>query len=270
MLFKATSFLGSTLALAGIVTGQFYNKDISAKESLLSAEDCLVLLEDGLGKLRAGETVPKVSELVKQQCRKLLNTPVPSDTPLPTVSRCIITMQIMLRDGLASTLANLSSVEEKELQPLARCGEVISSYYILSESMLPILQINDRIIVDRLIYKTQLPKRKEIVVFRATSNMKKYGIKEILLKRIIGLPGDTVRISKDIVYVNNKPLKKLYSMSRSLNDYGPITVPMENYFVLGDNYNNSFDSRIWGFLPHSSIVGKVVWRYFPLNREGAL
>jgi signal peptidase I len=273
MSFKLKSFPSAAPILICIVASsiinQFYDGDLSANEPLLSAEQCLALLEDGARKLRIGKTVT-VSKEVKQHCKKLLSPPVPPDTPLPKISQCITVMQRVIQDGLEATLANLNSLDEKEVQPLSRCSEVVSYFYISSNSMSPKLQANDRVCVDRLIYKTQLPKRKEIVAFSPTESMKKHGIKEISMKRIIGIPGDTIKISRDIIYVNNRPLKKLYATSKSSNDYGPITVPVESYFVLGDNHSNSFDSRSWGFLPRSLIVGKVIWRYFPLNRTGAV
>lgn len=145
---------------------------------------------------------------------------------------------------------------------------VAEARYIPSGSMEPTLQINDRLIIDKLSYKFKAPERGDIVVFSPTDTLKKQNFKDAFIKRVIGLPGDKVQVKGKLVYVNDKPLREKYIEDAPNYDYGPVTVPANQYLVLGDNRNNSYDSHYWGFVPHDNIIGRAVVRFWPINRLG--
>lgn len=145
---------------------------------------------------------------------------------------------------------------------------VAEARYIPSGSMEPTLQINDRLIIDKLSYKFTSPQQGDIVVFSPTDALKKQNFKDAFIKRVIGLPGDKVQVKGARVYVNNKPLQEKYIEEAPNYDYGPVTVPDNQYLVLGDNRNNSYDSHYWGFVPRENIIGKAVVRFWPINRVG--
>lgn len=147
---------------------------------------------------------------------------------------------------------------------------VAEARYIPSGSMLPTLQINDRLIVDKLSYHFQTPQRGDIVVFSPTDTLKQQNFKDAFIKRVIGLPGEKVAVKGGRVYINNKPLQEKYIEDAPDYQYGPVTVPTDSYLVLGDNRNNSYDSHYWGFVPRDRIIGRAVVRFWPLNRLGEL
>lgn len=147
---------------------------------------------------------------------------------------------------------------------------VAEARYIPSGSMLPTLQINDRLIVDKISYHFQSPVRGDIVVFSPTDTLKQQNFKDAFIKRIIGIPGDKVEVKDGRVYVNNKLLAENYIEEAPDYQYGPVTVPSDSYLVLGDNRNNSYDSHYWGFVPRDRIIGKAVIRFWPINRMGEI
>jgi signal peptidase I len=85
-------------------------------------------------------------------------------------------------------------------------------------------------------------------------------------KRVIGLPGDQVKMVKGIIYVNGKLLKERYPVTRDRSDIGPVKVPAGSYFVLGDNRPASSDSRHWGAIQRNNIIGILAARIWPLNK----
>lgn len=147
---------------------------------------------------------------------------------------------------------------------------VAEARYIPSGSMLPTLEINDRLIIDKLSYRFQSPHRGDIVVFSPTDKLKEQNFKDAFIKRVIGLPGDKVEVKAGRVYINNKPIQEKYIEDKPDYQYGPITVPPNQYLVLGDNRNNSYDSHYWGFVPRDRIIGRAIVRFWPLNRLGEL
>jgi len=144
---------------------------------------------------------------------------------------------------------------------------IIDTRIVPTGSMLPTIQLQDRLIVDRLFYKFSKIERGDIIVFQATENSHE----ELdLVKRVIGLPGEKVQIKNGKVYINDKPLYEPYIKEPPDYEYGPVIVPENSYFMLGDNRTASKDSHVWGFLPEENILGKVWIRYWPLNKIGAL
>jgi signal peptidase I len=156
---------------------------------------------------------------------------------------------------------------------------VVQTFFIPSGSMTPTLQIGDRIMVDKLSYDFGSIHRGDIVVFTAppTENCGGANVND-LVKRVIGLPGDTIALQGGYVYVNQHKLNEqwLPTSERGTTDPGPagtrydldhpFVIPQDHYYVLGDNRAQSCDSRYWGSITKSEIIGKVVVRIWPTNR----
>ncbi len=147
---------------------------------------------------------------------------------------------------------------------------IAEARYIPSGSMLPTLQINDRLIIDKLSYDFSNPQRGDIVVFNPTSTLEAQDYHEAFIKRVIGLPGDRVEVKGGKVYVNNIALKENYLEAPPNYQWGPVIVPSHSYLVLGDNRNDSYDSHYWGFVPRNKIIGKAMFRFWPLDRMGEI
>ncbi len=147
---------------------------------------------------------------------------------------------------------------------------VAEARYIPSSSMEPTLQINDRLIIEKISYHFQRPERGDIVVFNPTEALQKNNFKDAFIKRVIGLPGDTVKVSKKQVYVNGQVISEDYIAQAPDYDFGPVTVPADQYLVLGDNRNNSYDSHFWGFVPREKLIGRAFVRFWPFTRLGLL
>jgi len=147
---------------------------------------------------------------------------------------------------------------------------VAEARYIPSGSMLPTLQINDRLIVDKMSYRFESPQRGDVVVFNPTDELLRQNFKDAFIKRVIGLPGETVEVLNGRVYVNGKALTEDYIADRPDYQWGPTPVPQGSYLVLGDNRNQSYDSHYWGFVPREKIIGRAVVRFWPLDRIGGI
>jgi signal peptidase I len=147
---------------------------------------------------------------------------------------------------------------------------VAEARYIPSESMLPTLEINDRLIVEKISYHFRKPERGDVIVFSPTDALKQQDYKEAFIKRVIGIPGDVVEVRNSVVYVNGQKLKENYIFEPPNYQYPPTKVPPGQYLVLGDNRNNSYDSHYWGFVPFENIIGRATVRFWPPDRIGPL
>jgi signal peptidase I len=131
---------------------------------------------------------------------------------------------------------------------------------VQSVSMQPTLYESDRVLVNKLAYILGAPSRKDVIVFNPPiANMD-----EPYIKRIIGLPGDVVRITNGQVYVNDLPLQETY-IAAPPSYTGSWSVPPGHVFVLGDNRNNSYDSHYWGVVALDSILGKAEFVFWPFS-----
>lgn len=167
---------------------------------------------------------------------------------------------------------------------------VIEVREIPTSSMVPTINVQERVLVDKIFYKltgnkaTKGIKRKDILVFEPPAEaFNLTGKKDDFIKRVIGLPGDTVEIKPQSgVYINGKKLDEPYipkiirngideSYGPGLNQKifgteGPIKVPPNSLFMMGDNRTNSSDSRVWGFASISKVKGRAIVRFWPLSR----
>jgi signal peptidase I len=141
---------------------------------------------------------------------------------------------------------------------------VVQAFYIPSGSMEPTLMVNDRILVAKFLYRFEPVARGDVIVFRYPLNPSRD-----FVKRVMGLPGNRVQLKEGVVYVNGQRIsEKGYTIKPDYGNYGPVTVPRADYFVLGDNRNNSEDSRFFGYVPRANIIGKAIFIYWPPQRIG--
>ncbi|GAX41361.1 signal peptidase I [Tolypothrix sp. NIES-4075] len=140
--------------------------------------------------------------------------------------------------------------------------------YIPSDSMLPTLYTGDRLVVEKISYKFHPPKTGDIIVFQPPLELQRRGYPkdQAFIKRVIGEPGEVITVVKGKVYLNGQPLQEDYIAEPANQPFPPVTVPEDEFFVMGDNRNDSNDSRYWGFLPRKNIIGKAIFRFWPLNR----
>jgi signal peptidase I len=163
---------------------------------------------------------------------------------------------------------------------------VAQAYWIPSASMVPQLQINDRVVVSRLAYHVHSPRRGDIVVFKSPPGIEPptplpsnpvgrlfhdAGValgfaqdQTVLIKRVIGLPGDRISASGGHVYVDGEELLEPYlPRGTATTSFGPLIVPRGDVWVMGDNRGNSLDSRVFGPVPEKTIVGRAIWKVWP-------
>ncbi|MEA5464246.1 signal peptidase I [Leptothoe sp. PORK10 BA2] len=144
--------------------------------------------------------------------------------------------------------------------------------FIPSNSMDPTLHIGDRLLIEKLSYRFHGPHRGDIVVFEPPPQLQAVGYRpeQAFIKRIIGLPGDTLTVHQGQVYRNNQPLTEPYILSAPNYEMNPVTVPEDALFVMGDNRNDSNDSHIWGFLPMENVIGHATVRFWPPDHLGTV
>ena len=148
---------------------------------------------------------------------------------------------------------------------------VIQTFYIPSASMTPTLQVGDRIVVNKLSYHLHAVHRGDIIVFRRPPNEDCPGPPvPDLVKRVIGLPGETISDRNGTVYINGKALDQTWLPKHISSTYtgtfAPVKIAANHYFVMGDDRVDSCDSRDWGTVPSSYIVGRVELRIWPITR----
>jgi len=161
---------------------------------------------------------------------------------------------------------------------------VVQAFKIPSGSMKDTLLIGDHILVNKFIYGVKIPfkqttiipisnpKRGDIVVFRFPNDLK-----IDFIKRVVGIGGDVIEIKNKIVYVNQKRITEDYvkhtdpyilsGLSKRRDNFGPVTVPENSMFVMGDNRENSNDSRFWGFVDLKEVKGKAFMIHWSWNKE---
>ena len=131
-------------------------------------------------------------------------------------------------------------------------------YRVQMGSMLPTLHENNLIIVNKLVYRYKSPSRVDVVVFRPPNNA---GV--FYIKRIIGLPGESIEVKEGKVFVDNEQIKETYLTIETPGIFGPRKLQKDEYFVMGDHRNNSLDSREFGPIQFSAMSGKAVFFLWP-------
>lgn len=150
---------------------------------------------------------------------------------------------------------------------------VIEPRWIPSGSMLPTLQLQDRILVEKLSPRLGRPPTPgSIVVFHPPPQLQAAGYdpEAALIKRVVAGPGDRVAVQGGRLWRNGTPLNPDWSREVIDYDLPELTVPPAHLLVLGDNRNASLDSHLWGPLPQGEVIGTAVWRYWPLQRFGPI
>jgi signal peptidase I len=154
---------------------------------------------------------------------------------------------------------------------------VADSYRIPSSSMEPTLHgcegcNNDRVLANKFIYRFTEPERGQIVVFRSVEDDE-----TLLIKRVVGIPGDRIQLRGGTLYVNGQPQEEPYVHANPCNKYmpktcafGPVRVPRGHVFLMGDNRAVSHDSRFFGAVPEENVVAEAFLRYWPPDRIGML
>jgi len=161
---------------------------------------------------------------------------------------------------------------------------VVQAFKIPSGSMENTLLVGDHLLVNKFLYGTRIPftdneilrlrdpKRGDIIVFKYPLNPRRD-----FIKRCVGVPGDAIEVKDKTLYVNGQAQEGAYEIHRDLevyphetgnprDNFGPVTVPSDSYFMMGDNRDYSADSRFWGFLPRKLIKGKAWVIYWPFTR----
>jgi signal peptidase I len=134
-------------------------------------------------------------------------------------------------------------------------------------SMAPLLSDQERIFINKFVYRFEAIQRGDVVVFWYPLDHSKS-----FIKRVIGLPGETVEIRRGIVYVNDRIVSEPYvpPQYEDLSDFGPVRVPRDSYFVMGDHRISSNDSRVFGPVSSRYIYGRAVFAYWPVDHFGSL
>jgi signal peptidase I len=165
----------------------------------------------------------------------------------------------------SSTWSSLRSFFRETLETIAltlvifvviRAG--VQNFRIEGFSMEPNFHDGQYLLVSKVDYMLHAPERGDVIIFQAPTNLERD-----FIKRVIGLPGETVEIREGHVYVNGEPLPQNYQTNPGTYTYGPVKVGENELFVLGDNRNNSSDSHSWGMLPQKDIIGKAWISYWP-------
>ena len=156
---------------------------------------------------------------------------------------------------------------------------IIEPRYIPSLSMYPTFDIGDQLAVEKVSKRIRPMERNQVVVFNPPQNFRvimdaNYGAnskksKEALIKRIVAVAGDSVKVTGGKLYVNGNKQDEPFTAEDADYEFGPVEVPEGKVLVLGDNRNHSLDGHIWGFLPKENVIGRAVFVYWPPWRLGS-
>lgn len=168
---------------------------------------------------------------------------------------------------------------------------LVQAFWIPSGSMIPTLEVNDRVLVNKLEYRIQDPDRGDVVVFDspyrgdqeetigqalARTVFESVGVRTAVvpddfIKRVIAVGGETIEIKDNTIHIDGVPIDEPYlPVGIQMGDFGPVTVEQGHLFVMGDNRNSSSDSRVFGTIPAETVVGRAFVRMWPIDRWAGL
>ena len=168
---------------------------------------------------------------------------------------------------------------------------LVQPFYVPSESMLPTIEVNDRVMISKLNYRFSDPRRGDIVVFISPFNdeidnesflgsvgrhiLEAVGVRtasaDDLIKRVVGIEGDTIEVKGGYFYINGMQANEPYLVQAGvMPDFSAVVVPTDTVFVMGDNRGVSYDSRKFGTIPEEDLLGEAVVRIWPLSRLGSI
>jgi signal peptidase I len=187
-------------------------------------------------------------------------------------------------DSLRSWIRSDEGREDIQTYTLSLCIAlllrltIIEPRYIPSLSMYPTFDVGDQLAVEKVTKRIRPFNRNEVVVFNPPESFRQimssnYGVetkksKEALIKRIVAIEGDEVKVRGGKLFVNDVKQDEPFTAEDAAYEFGPVNVPAGKVLVLGDNRNHSLDGHIWGFLPRENVIGRAVFIYWPPWRIG--
>ena len=172
-------------------------------------------------------------------------------------------MTNQVRDGIVDDLVKFALIALLIVIPVRIF--IAQPFVVRGASMEPTFHGGEYLIVDQLSYRLGDPERGDVIILRYPKDESVY-----FIKRVIGLPGDRVELVDKQLLINGRPTEDphgSYSLSGSMRQYGPVTVPADHLFVMGDNRDESSDSRVWGFVPRHYLKGKAFLIYWSWDRK---
>ena len=186
---------------------------------------------------------------------------------LPLGIAAVTAISLQVRKATTQPFTELGiALETMDINEFARSFEGRS---IPSRAMQPAIPGGSRVLFEKHTYETEDPQRQDIVIFRPTDTLKEQNFQADFVKRVIGLPGETVEIKDNRVYINGEALEESYIKDPLAYTFPATKIPEASYFVLGDNRNNSYDSHYWGFVPRANIFGKAIGIFCPVEQQTA-
>lgn len=201
-------------------------------------------------------------------------------------------MSSLKRGKHGSLIELVTIVAAALLLAIAIQAFVVKPFRIPSESMVPTLSVGQRVLADRVSYRVGSPERGDIVVFKpplgadtgecgearptdqACSKPTDERSEQNFIKRVVGLPGDRLKVIGGRVFIDGRELDEPYTREAegcpTCNLPGEITIPPDHYFMMGDNRGQSEDSRVWGPVPERDLIGQARFTYWPPKRIGTL
>ncbi len=207
-------------------------------------------------------------------------TPVPASSSVVTATQLMATVRIEQADSNTAaersaplhSLRNEIRVWTRDLLIAIGLALVIIVFLyqpvkVEGTSMAPLLSDQERIFINKFVYRFEAIQRGDVVVFWYPLDHSKS-----FIKRVVGLPGEAVEIRQGAVYVNDKIVLEPYVplQYEDLSDFGPVRVPKDSYFVMGDHRISSNDSRVFGPVASRFIYGRAVFAYWPVEHFGSL
>lgn len=177
----------------------------------------------------------------------------------------VLAVAVLLKDQVRAAFEWIAIVAVAVIVALIVKAVAIQAFYIPSESMAPLLTEGDRVLVNKMAYRFGAIDRGDVIVFERPPGEPDTSITH-LIKRVIGLPGDTVESIDDVLYVNGEALEEDYLPEGATTEGLPKTVvPKDMLWVMGDNRNDSADSRFFGAIDEDSVVGQAEFLVWPVN-----